>query len=270
MTPARTLLPWTSERDDRRVERIEPPSPEEFHKRFLRRPRPVLLRRVAALWDRSGLDIAGVRERFGNRKVPLIRVHDGLLAYGQDAGMDYETRQLSDHIDSLEGRAATHFLTASVREQFPELWNEVLRLEYCSHARWRDSRINIGTSGTVTPIHVELTHNLLLVVSGEKELCLFEPWQTIHMCFAPLSGAPHISPIDPRQLDTGRHPSALRLRPWRATARAGDAIFIPRGWWHTVETHGPTLAIANWWADGLSSLVPRLTESYKRLRGFRT
>lgn len=265
-----TLVPWAAADDNRRVQRIAPPSPQAFRARYLRHPRPLIVEGLASRWAQQGLDIRMLRERFGDRRVPLVRVRDGLLGYGHDDGMDYETCRLGDHLDSLERQPATHFMTVSVREQFPELWGQVAQLEYCESARWRDSRINIGTSGTTTPIHVELTHNLLFVLSGKKELCLFEPRQTTQMYFAPWSGAPHISPVDPRHLDEKRYPRALRLRPWRAIAGAGDAIFIPRGWWHAVKTHGPTLAVANWWADGLSSLIPLATDGYKRLRSVRS
>jgi hypothetical protein len=161
-------------------------------------------------------------------------------------------------------------LTLSLREHFPELAEELRPLAYLERAHWRDARLNIGSTGVTTPIHVELAHNLLAIISGEKTLCLFEPWQTPYLYFAPFSGAPHISPVDPRRLDEQRHARARRLRPWRAVARSGDVIFIPRGWWHAVRTNGPTLAIANWWAEGPASLIPLAAARYKRLRGVHT
>jgi hypothetical protein len=161
-------------------------------------------------------------------------------------------------------------MTVPVRAHFPELWDEIRPPDCCARARWRDCRLNVGTTGVTTPIHVELAHNFLAVVSGEKEICLFPPRQTAHLYFAPFSGAPHISPVSPLALDERRHPRARRLHPWRAIARSGDVIFIPRGWWHAVTTRGPTLAIASWWADGPWALVPLAAEGYKKVRGVRT
>ena len=132
---------------------------------------------------------------------------------------------------------------------FPELAGEIGVPEHLVlDAGWRDARLSIGADGTTTPIHAELTHNLLAVICGEKELALFAPWQSRALYFRPLSAAPHISPVDPYVLDCRRFPRTARATPWRALVRSGDVLFLPRGWWHAVRTNGVTVAHTSWWA----------------------
>jgi hypothetical protein len=209
--------------------------------------------------------------RFSDREVPVIPLTDGLCGYEHESGVVYERRTVGAYVDSLRSSSKPEwFLTVRLREHFPELALEGGVPEYCLNARWRDARVSIGGDGTTTPIHAELAHNLLAVIRGEKELALFAPWQSHRLYFRPFSGAPHISPVDPYVLDARRFPRAASATPWRVLLRSGDVLFLPRGWWHAVRTNEMTVALSSWWADGMSSFVPRAASLYKRLRDLRT
>jgi len=185
--------------------------------------------------------------------------------------MAYVRMPMRDYVDSLApSRPPKWFLTVRAQEHFPELAAEAGIPEYCIRAPWHDARVSIGAAGTCTPIHAELTHNLFAVIRGEKEVALFPPTHAHNLHFQPFSAAPHISPVEPFAFDGARHPRAVRCSPWRALVKTGDVLFIPRGWWHAVRTVAPTIAYTNWWADGLSSLLPRAAVLYKSLRQFRT
>ena len=44
--------------------------------------------------------------------------------------------------------------------------------------------------------------------------------------------------------------------------QAGDALFIPEGWWHSVESAGGTLAVNHWWASGVSAGLGTAADSF--------
>jgi hypothetical protein len=270
-TPWR-LCPWWSESQSVIAPVIDPPDGRQFRSTYLRRPRPVVLRGLATRW-------AGTQDwtperlgaRFRDREVPLMKLIDGVCGYEHVSGVAYERGAVGPYVDSLlASPTVERFLSVRVEPHFPELVGEIGVPEYCADARWRDARLSIGADGTTTPIHAELTHNLLAVIRGEKEVALLAPWQSRALYFRPLSAAPHISPVDPYVLDRRRFPRTAHATPWRALVRSGDVLFLPRGWWHAVRTNGLTVAHTSWWADGVSSLVPRAAALYKRLRDLQT
>lgn len=266
------LCPWRSEGESILAEVVDPPAAAEFRSSYLHRARPVVLRGLASRWTGTrDWTPERLAERFHDREVPVIRLVDGLCRYEHESGVDYGRRTVSQYVEALRSSSTPEwFLTVRVQPHFPELEAELGIPEYCADALWRDARISIGADGTTTPIHVELAHNLLAVIRGEKELALFSPWQSHRLYFRPLSAAPHISPVDPYVLDSRRFPRAAGATPWRVVLRSGDVLFLPRGWWHAVRTNGMTIAYSSWWADGVSSLVPRAAGMYKRLRDLRT
>jgi Cupin-like domain len=250
------LAPWASS-SGRCVVEDSPPI-ERFREHVLRRPRPVVLRGVGASWRSTKtwtFDL--LRERSGAREVPLVRVRDGLLWYQADRGMAYESRGFGAFLDDLMSD--------------PELAAEIESPPHCEGAPWRDDRLSIGTAGTTTPLHVELNHNIFVVLRGEKELILYPPSDTLDLYpQSPLSGVPHLSRIDPRRFDPERFPRVKRCEPWRCLLRDGDGVFIPRGWWHAVRTNVPTIATGNWWAEGGWQVLARASRLYSSVRKIRS
>ena len=98
----------------------------------------------------------------------------------------------------------------------------------------RDSRgmIWIGPAGTFTPLHHDLTNNLLLQLQGRKQILLVSPLDTMH-----LYNDHHVySQIrDLREAGlTDRFPKIDGLRVHQVILEPGEALFIPVGWWHQV------------------------------------
>lgn len=45
-------------------------------------------------------------------------------------------------------------------------------------------------------------------------------------------------------------------------AQAGDALFIPEGWWHQVESKGVTIAVNFWWASDFEQRLGGHMDAY--------
>jgi hypothetical protein len=86
--------------------------------------------------------------------------------------------------------------------------------------------LTVGRSQT--QLHRDTFANLYLCLSG------WRIWELAHPAVSPqLQRSPgSVSALD-------RLPSSMKLS--RVTLRAGDAIFVPRGWWHRVEAVGDML-----------------------------
>lgn len=103
-----------------------------------------------------------------------------------------------------------------------------------------------------TQTHNDRDHNLACVIVGRRRFVLFPPEQVANLYIGPLENPPALSLVDPERPDFGRHPkfSAALAAARVAHLQAGDAIFIPKYWWHHVTSLDPYNAMVNyWWGD---------------------
>ena len=103
-----------------------------------------------------------------------------------------------------------------------------------------------------TQTHNDRDHNLACVIAGRRRFTLFPPEQVANLYIGPLDNPPPLSFVDPENPDFDRFPlfrdalAAARV----AVIEPGDAIFIPKYWWHHVASLDPYNAMVNyWWGD---------------------
>jgi hypothetical protein len=108
-----------------------------------------------------------------------------------------------------------------------------------------------------TQTHNDRDHNLACVIAGRRRFTLFPPAQVANLYIGPLDNPPPLSLVDPENPDYGRFPC---FREAMASARVallepGDAIFIPKHWWHHVASLDPYNAMVNyWWGDAAKGI----------------
>ena len=108
-----------------------------------------------------------------------------------------------------------------------------------------------------TQTHNDRDHNLACVIAGRRRFLLFPPEQVANLYVGPLDNPPPLSLVDPEAPDFDRFP---RYRDAIAAARVaflepGDALFIPKYWWHHVTSLDPYNAMVNyWWGDGATGI----------------
>jgi hypothetical protein len=117
-----------------------------------------------------------------------------------------------------------------------------------------EPRVWIGNAVKVNT-HFDLVYNIACVVGGRRRFTLFPPAQIANLYLAPLDFTPSGAPVSLAQLtqaDFARFPrlaEALR-HAQQAELGPGDALFIPYGWWHHVESLTPFNVLVNyWWND---------------------
>jgi hypothetical protein len=92
----------------------------------------------------------------------------------------------------------------------------------------------IGPAGTFTPLHHDLTHNLLVQIVGRKRILLVSPSAT-----PLLANERHVfSEVHDLESEAhlARHPQARAVIRHEVILHPGDALFIPVGWWHQVTS----------------------------------
>lgn len=100
-----------------------------------------------------------------------------------------------------------------------------------------------------TQTHNDRDHNLACVIAGRRRFVLFPPTEVANLYVGPLDNPPPLSLVDPEAPDLARFP---RYRHAYAAAQVawlapGDALFVPKYWWHHVTSLDPYNAMVNWW-----------------------
>jgi len=100
-----------------------------------------------------------------------------------------------------------------------------------------------------TQIHNDRDHNLACVIAGRRRFLLFPPEQVASLYIGPIDNPPPLSIVDVEAPDFARFPRfAQALRTAQvAELGPGDALFIPRHWWHHVTSRDPYNAMVNYW-----------------------
>ena len=130
--------------------------------------------------------------------------------------------------DSTNEFYVTAFNDTTNKHSLAPLWDDLGEIAILAPTGGRDGFFWMGPKGTVTPLHHDLTNNLLVQLVGRKRVRLVPPWElprvrnTVH-CFSELG-------LD--DLDSGRGDVPASLE---CVIGPGEALFLPVGWWHHVE-----------------------------------
>jgi Cupin-like domain len=110
-----------------------------------------------------------------------------------------------------------------------------------------------------TQIHHDRDHNLACVIAGRRRFVLFPPEQVVNLYIGPIDNPPPLSIVDLEAPDFSRFPRFAKALDAAQAAELvpGDALFMPRHWWHHVTSHDPYNAMVNYWwgtqAQGLGN-----------------
>jgi hypothetical protein len=114
-----------------------------------------------------------------------------------------------------------------------------------------EPRVWIGNAVTINT-HFDLVCNIACVAGGRRRFTLFPPGQIANLYLAPLDFTPSGAPVSLVQLtqpDAARFPRFAEALEHALVAELepGDALFIPYGWWHHVESLTPLNVLVNYW-----------------------
>lgn len=107
----------------------------------------------------------------------------------------------------------------------------------------------------ISSLHLDGNHNILVVHQGSKSVTLVAP-----DCYAHHPKCTYLNPA----YATSTHHSTIayddidvvfpRKAVFHIDLQAGDALFIPEGWWHAVRSEPCTVAINYWFRSPLHAL----------------
>jgi hypothetical protein len=117
-------------------------------------------------------------------------------------------------------------------------------------------RIWIGNASRVA-CHYDALDNVACVVAGRRRFTLFPPEAIANLYVGPIdhtmAGRPvSLASEDPSRARYPNYEAAL-AKAVTAELEPGDALYIPKLWWHRVEAVEPFNLLVNYWWDGFSA-----------------
>jgi hypothetical protein len=134
-----------------------------------------------------------------------------------------------------------------ILDEFPELRKDFEIQRIWPGWRWTWEFVFIGPSDTVTGLHYDFPNNWFCQVRGTKEVIMFPPDQSRHLCKSrKYDWGATLSDIDITRLDEQprERVSLAQGHGLYARVEAGDALFIPRRNWHAVVALEPSISLA--------------------------
>lgn len=117
-------------------------------------------------------------------------------------------------------------------------------------------RIWIGNASRVT-CHYDAFDNLACVVAGRRRFTLFPPEAIEDLYVGPIDHTMAGRPVslavnDPNDPRFPKFAAALK-KAMVADLEPGDALYIPKLWWHQVEAKDPFNVLVNYWWDAFAA-----------------
>jgi len=120
-----------------------------------------------------------------------------------------------------------------------------------------DPRIWIGNASNVA-CHYDTFDNLAVVVAGQRRFTLYPPEAVASLYVGPLDNnmaGPPVGLADGSEPGDQRYPAFERVRDQalQVDLELGDALYLPKLWWHRVEATAPFNVLINYWWDGFAA-----------------
>jgi hypothetical protein len=118
-------------------------------------------------------------------------------------------------------------------------------------------RIWLGNASNVSA-HYDTLDNIACVVAGARRFTLYPPELIGHLYVGPIDNTMAGQPVSlaaSSPPDPAKYPlfEEVRHKALVAELEAGDALYLPKLWWHQVEALAPFNALVNYWWDAFSA-----------------
>jgi len=222
------------------VERRTAPRAEEFFERYYAAGVPLVIADALKNWPKlADWSPAYFKHNFGDVEVEVMTRRDAPRVAGDEMEGHRTMTRIGDFCDRVTAAAPTNdfYLVANNRATnrpaLEHLFEDVSApheyLDVGRDARW--TSMWFGPPGTVTPLHHDTANVLFCQVFGRKRIRLFSPLE-LSLTHAMRDGV--YSSIDAERPDAEALPEFAEAAARQVVLSAGEALFIPVGWWHHV------------------------------------
>ncbi|QJI43247.1 hypothetical protein HKK52_20600 [Pseudomonas sp. ADAK2] len=237
------------------LESIDASDAMSFQKNYLMNEKPVILKGMGKDWPairRWSADF--FRNTYGHVKVPVCyyKTKRQELYKDQTKMTLGEYIYLAERNNAFDNNAELPYLGGWIyHKEFPELLDDIDMTLPCFPDNWLyklpssisipPTNLLIGYQHVSSPLHTDsfFVNSVLTMIVGEKKARLVSPSHT----FAVSNGQ------DLFNSDIANEVLKHGADIFEGAISAGDALYIPPGWWHNVINCGFTIAVQNLHVD---------------------
>lgn len=188
------------------------------------------------------------RDRFADLLVEVMAEREADEAYELNSQNHKQVIRFGDYIDLIEQAdhsndaymvANNHLLD---RPEMEPLWDDfTMPTEYLDPTQ-RSGQVFLwfGPRGTLTPLHHDVANVLFIQVMGRKRFRLIPSLQA-HRVYNDVGV---YSQVDPDDTDLSVYPLFAGVQPIELVIEPGQALLIPVGWWHQVESLDVSISLS--------------------------
>jgi hypothetical protein len=210
---------------------------------------------MAVGWKATKWTETYLKSKLGRKRVKVYYNESAIFDYNAKATTGIVRRYTMTFADAFDlmksDRGGSYYIQQQdLRRELPELLPDVDQPSLLDRWRMIDAtNIWIGGRGCKTPLHFDKYENFLVQIYGRKQVTLFPPGQSENLypargdvlehCSRVNFFAPNLS-LHPLFPEAEKHKTQLVLEPC-------DALYIPAGWWHAVESLERSISLNFWW-----------------------
>lgn len=256
--------------------------PDEFNRNYYRTddPKPVLVKDEATDWDAARnwnpeyLDCV-----LGHQKVTVKFLEEDVLSLNHPDKLEEKTIPFSEARRCIceEGNyylsqlaidvPLTSRIVGGLHTDFSRLAEDIQQPRFLKDVTKHCFVTNFWFGGDrcKTPLHFDDQENFFVQIFGEKRFLLFSPSQTDYLYQAHGETHSHISRVNVFDPDESRFPRYTEAEGTEVVVQPGDMLYIPKDWWHAVETLNTSISVNFWWTGLLRHIQMELSLLSDRL-----
>lgn len=236
---------------NQKIDVIDTPPFDVFIRDYYSKNKPVVLKKGIDHWPAlKKWSPKYFADTLGDVEVQIQFNRESDALFERNSDQHRKSMRISEFVDMIEnnGDSNDYYMTANNTQQnidaikpvledigdFGEGYRKLMDDPSFSTFFW------MGPKGVFTPLHHDLTNNMLVQVYGAKKVTLIPAWQ-VPFLYNDL----HVySEVDFPNFDLKKHPLMEHVTPVEVTIEPGDALFIPIAWWHCVNGLEKSISIS--------------------------
>lgn len=189
----------------------------------------------------------GLARRFDITLQAALDLPGGRAPYLDEADAHEAEIPFSELVNRIE-RGESCYLAQAALERFEGLLGEI---DLSAIMGVPPQAMNLWVGGQIFGggLHFDSPDNFLVQIYGRKRAVLVAPKyvRALHV----LPDIPEKSGLSAEEIESEGDGPLSRIERWRTTLDPGDALYIPRGWWHHITSPGVSISINAWHGDVL-------------------
>ncbi|WP_435277331.1 cupin-like domain-containing protein (plasmid) [Psychrobium sp. nBUS_13] len=232
-----------------KIEIRETPDFTTFVNNYYSKHLPVVLQKGIEHWPAfKKWTPSYLLEQYGRQEIEVQYGRENDPLYERNSGRHKKKMLMSEFVKLVENGGASndYYMTANNTKNslsgIAPLFNDIADFGQGYREQKENSAgayLWFGPKGTYTPIHHDLTNNMLVQIVGRKKVTLIPALQVPNI----YNDKGVFSAAQFPYFDKSKHPLMANLTPVEVILNPGEAIFIPLGWWHTVEALDVSISI---------------------------